>query len=91
MQCYTQSKTTINHIDNNEKNSKFKYMSSDSNIITYCFYISKYKLLGIVHEGKSKIIFYNTEKRKIEMLEIDLMETQKEINEYEINELNIKA
>ena len=91
LQCYTQSKTTINHIDNNEKNSKFKYMSSDSNIITYCFYISKYKLLGIVHEGKSKIIFYNTEKRKIEMLEIDLMETQKEINEYEINELNIKA
>ena len=90
LQSYTQSKTVINHQDNSE-NNKLKLMASDTNIISYCFYIEKYKLLGIVHEGKSKIIFYNIEKRKIEMLEIDLMETQKEINELEINELNIKA
>ena len=91
LQNYTQSKTVINHQDNSDSNTKFKYMSSDSNIISYCFYIEKYKLLGIVHEGKSKIKFYNTEKRRMEMIEIDLMETQQEINEYEINELNIKA
>ena len=90
LQSYIQSKTVINHQDNSE-NNKFKYMSSDSNIISYCFYIEKYKLLGIVHEDKSKIIFYNAEKRKIENIYIDLMDTQKEITEYEINELNTKA
>ena len=91
LQSYTQSKTIINHQDINDNNSKLKYMSSESNVISYCFYIEKYKLLGIVHEGKSKIMFYNTEKRKNELFEIDLMDTQKEINEYEINELNKKA
>ena len=90
LQSYTQSKTVINHQDTSE-NNKLKYMSADSNIISYCFYIEKYKLLGIVHEGKSKIIFYNAEKRKIENCDIDIMETQKEITEYEMNEINTKA
>ena len=90
LQSYKQSKTIINHQDNSE-NNKFKNMSSDSNIISYCFYIEKYKLLGIAHEGKSKIKFYNTEKRKIENFDIDLMDAQKEITEYELNELNKKA
>ena len=91
LQSYTRSKTNINHQDFNDNNLKFKYMTSNTNIISYCFYIEKYKLLGIAHEGKAKIIFYNAEKRKRENFEIDLMEIQKEINEYEINELNIKA
>ena len=54
-------------------------------------YIEKYKLLSIVHEGKSNITFYNIDKKKIEPFEIDIMETQKEITKFEINELNMKA
>ena len=66
-------------------------MSPDSNIVSYCFYIEKYKLVGIVHEGKSKIMFYDAEKRKMDLLEIDLMDTQKDINECEMMEINLKA
>ena len=91
LQSYTKSKTNIDHIDiSTEDNFKYKYMSS-SNVISYCFYIEKYKLLGIAHEGKTKIVFYNAEKRRKENFEIDLIEIQKEINEYEINELNKKT
>ena len=91
LQSYNQSKTVINHQNLNDNNSKFKNMSSDSNIVNFCFYIEKYKLVGIVHEGKSKIIFYDAEKRKMDLLEIDLMDTQKDINECEMMEINLKA
>ena len=91
LQSYNQSKTVINHQYSNDNNSKFKNMSPDSTIVSYCFYIEKYKLVGIVHEGKSKIMFYDAEKRKMDILEIDLMDTQKEINECEMMEINLKA
>jgi hypothetical protein len=91
LQSYNQSKTVINHQYSNDNNSKFKNMSPDSNIVSYCFYIEKYKLVGIVHEGKSKIMFYDAEKRKMDLLEIDLLDTQKEINECEMMEINLKA
>ncbi len=90
LQSYTKSKTNIDHTDVSEQNCKYKYMPN-TNIISYCFYIEKYKLLGIAHEGKTKIIFYDAEKRTRENIEIDLIETQKEINEYEMNELNKKT
>ena len=91
LQNYHQSKTVINHKSlNSEKNKNYKFLS-EPDIISFCFYIEKYKLLGIVHEGKSNIIFYNIEKKKIEPFEIDIMETQEDINNFEINELNMKA
>ena len=30
------------------------------NIITSCFYIRKHRLIGIIHEGRSKILFFNS-------------------------------
>ena len=56
--------------------------------ISYCFYIQKYKLLGVVHENKSSIIFYNVETNKKEGKEINLLKTQEEIDKYEMNELD---
>jgi len=91
LQSYNQSKTVINHQYPSDSNSKFKNMSPDSNIVSYCFYIEKYKLVGIVHEGKSKIMFYDAEKRKMDILEIDLLDTVKEITECEMMEINLKA
>ena len=91
LQNYNQSKTVINHKSiNSEKNQKFKFLI-ESDIINFCFYIEKYKLLGIVHEGKSNVVFCDMEKKKVESFEIDIMETQKEINDLEVNELNLKA
>ena len=91
LQNYNQSKTVINHQDINENSFRLKYISSDTDIVSYCFYIEKYKLVGIVHEGKPKIKFYNAEKRKMEISEIDLIEIEKEINECEMKEFNLKA
>ena len=91
LQTYNQSKTVVGHKSlNSEKNEKYKYIS-EPDIISFCYYIEKYKLLTIVHEGKSNIIFYNIEKKKIEPFEIDIMETQNAITNLEINELNVKA
>ena len=90
LQSYTQSKININHKNINEKNLKNKN-DVHAEIINFCFYLKKYKLLGIAHEGDSHVIFYNIDKKKMENFEIDIMETQKEITKYEINEINLKA
>ena len=91
LQMYNQSKTVISHRSiNSEKNQKYKFIS-EPDVISFCYYIEKYKLLSIVHEGKSDIVFYNLDKKKIESFEIDIMETQNEIINLEINELNMKA
>ena len=91
LQNYNPSKTVINHKSiNTEKNSKYKFIS-EPDVISFCLYIKKYKFLAIVHEGKSNIIFYNMDRKKVEPFEIDIMETQKEITKFEINELNMKA
>ena len=61
------------------------------NIISNCFYIKKFNLIGIVHEGRSKILFFNSENNKRKNIVIDLIDTQKEINQMEIKELNQKT
>jgi hypothetical protein len=93
LQQYSLSKETIDHQDNNNINeSKFNYMSNkNENIISHCFYMSKYKIIGVVHEGKSRILFFNAENNKRNNLLIDLKDTQKEIDELEIKELNHKS
>ena len=91
LQMYNQSKTVIEHRSiNSEKSEKYKFITEPDKI-SFCYYISKYKLLSIVHEGKSNIVFYNLDKKKIEEFEIDILETQNEITNFEINELNMKS
>ena len=90
LQIYSPSKTVINHRSINSENMKYKFIS-EPDVISFCYYIEKYKLLSIVHEGKSNITFYNIDKKKIEPFEIDIMETQRAINKLEINELYMKA
>ena len=79
LQIYNPSKTVINHRSINSENMKYKFIS-EPDVISFCYYIEKYKLLSIVHEGKSNITFYNIDKKKIEPFEIDIMETQRAIN-----------
>ena len=74
--------------DELDKNNLLSYYNQS---ISYCFYIQKYKLLGVVHENKSTIIFYNMETNKREGKEINLIETQEEIDKFEINELEYKT
>ena len=91
LQMYNQSKTVIEHRSiNSEKSENYKFITEPDKI-SFCYYISKYKLLSIVHEGKSNIVFYNLDKKKIEEFEIDILETQNEITNLEINELNMKS
>ena len=87
---YIISKTPLIH---KEKNILYKKINSISqyDIVSYSFYIPKYKLIGIVHENKSKIIFFDSETHLKENTEIDLMQTQNQIDEYELNELNKKT
>ena len=77
-----------NDKDELDKNNLLSYYNQS---ISYCFYIQKYKLLGVVHENKSTIIFYNMETNKREGKEINLIETQEEIDKFEINELEYKT
>jgi hypothetical protein len=66
-------------------------LSNFNQSVSYCFYIQKYKLIGVVHDNKSSIIFYNAETNKKEGKEINLIETQDEIDKFEINELDHKT
>ena len=74
--------------DELDKNNLLSYYNQS---ISYCFYIKKYKLLGVVHENRSSIVFYNMETNKREGKEINLIETQEEIDKFEINELEYKT
>ena len=59
--------------------------------ISLAYYIEKYNLLAVVQDGRSQVYFYNC--KNFEKLKsfIDLNEIQKEIDELEIKELDIRA
>ena len=59
--------------------------------ISLAYYIEKYNLLAVVQDGRSQVFFYNC--KNFEKLKsfIDLNEIQKEIDELEIKELDIRA
>ena len=82
---------TIIGIGDREEFEKNNLMANINQSVSYCFYIQKYKLLGVVHENKSSIVFYNVETNKREGKEINLIETQEEIDKFEINELEHKT
>ena len=84
---YIVSSTPLIH---KEKNDLYEKINSINqyDIVSYSFYIEKYKLIGIAHENKSKIFFFDSETHSKENAEIDLMQIQKQIDEYELNELN---
>ena len=87
LQTYTLLKNNPS-IDNQNK----KYlMACNTHLISYCFYIQKLKLIGVVHDDKQKVIFYNAETNIKQGNEIDLVQTQNEIDKFEINELEHKA
>ena len=60
-------------------------------VITYAFYIKKYSLLGLVFENKSIITFFDTKTLKKNKARIDIKETQKDIDEMEFDQLDLKA
>ena len=93
LQQYALSKEEFDHQDNNDIfEQKFNYMSNkNENIISHCFFINKHKLIGVVHEGKSRILFFNAENNKRTNFVIDLKETQNEIDQLEMKELNHKS
>ena len=93
LQHYALCKTTLalTPIPGGEEIDKNNLLSNFNQSISYCFYIQKYKLIGVVHDNKSNIIFYNAETNRKLKIEINLNETQDEIDKLEINELNYKA
>ena len=59
--------------------------------ISLAYYIEKYNLLAVVQDGRSQIYFYNCKNFEKLKSYIDLNEIQKEIDELEIKELDIRA
>ena len=93
LQHYTISKTSLalSSVPGGEEIDRNNLLSNFNQSVSYCFYIQKYKLVGVVHENKSNIIFYNAETNIKEGKEINLIETQNEIDKFEINELDHKT
>ena len=72
--------------------TKIKIETDDTKSqISLAYYIEKYNILAVVQDGRSQIVFYNC--KNFEKLKsfIDLNEIQKEIDELEIKELDIRA
>ena len=59
--------------------------------ISLAYYIEKYNILAVVQEGKSKIYFYNCKNFEKLKSHIDLSDIQKEIDDLEIKELDLRA
>ena len=76
---------------NLSKNDEIKIDTTYNSDISYTFYIEKLNIIGIVLEGKSVINFYDANNCKKLKTYIDVKETQREIDELEIMELDLKA
>ena len=87
---YIISKTPLIHKEKNDLYDKINSINQ-YDVVSYSFYIEKYKLIGIAHENKSKIFFFDSETHFKENTEIDLTQTQTQIDEYELNDLNQKS
>ena len=59
--------------------------------ITYAFCLEKHNVIGIVQEGKSNILFYETKKCKKLKCYIDLKDIQAQVDILEFSELNKRA
>ena len=59
--------------------------------ISMAYYIEKYNILAIVQDGRSQVNFYNCKNFEKLKCFIELNEIQKEIDELEIKELDIRA
>ena len=59
--------------------------------ISLAYYIEKYNILALVQDGRSKIYFYNCKNFEKLKSYIDLSDIQKEIDDLEIKELDIRA
>ena len=90
---YFKSKTNFDHTENlYNDDDKLRYMNVNKKYnVSYCFYIAKYRFLGLIHEENSKIIFFNTVNQNRLKLEIDLSSIQTQIDKYEINEFEHKT
>ena len=76
---------------NLSKNDEIKIDTTYNSDISYTFYIEKLNIIGIVLEGKSVINFYDANNCKKLKTSIDVKETQREIDELEIMELDLKS
>ena len=85
--CKNNNFAVLNSIEK-EESEKNNLLSNVNQTVSYCFYIQKYKLLGVVNEFKSSIVFYNIITNKKEGKEINLIKTQEEIDKFEMNELD---
>ena len=91
---YSISNKLIDRRDNNKDEIGYGLSTSSINgndNVGYAFYIEKYNLIGIVQEGKSKIFFYDGESCQKKNFEINIKDTQSEIEQIEIEELNKKT
>ena len=89
---YYESKININpmeHIHEFE-NKGLNFHNTNKDKVNYCFYIEKYRFLGLMKEGSSKIIFFNTETNKRLKLEIDFFTIQQEVDKHALYELDEK-
>ena len=94
LQHYALCKTNfaLSPLSDIEEVDKNNLLSNFNQSISYCFYIQKYKLIGMIQDNKTNIItFYNAETNKKKGREINLNETQDEIDKFEINELDHKT
>ena len=89
---YYQSKININPLEkiDDDKEKDLHFHNTNKDKVSYCFYIEKFRFLGLIKEGGSKILFFNTETNKRLKLEIDFSLIQKEIDKFALYQLDEK-
>ena len=92
---HSSNKATLDNITYKLKHYSYSRNTIDdseyTDIISYAFYIEKFNLVGLVQESRSVIYFYDGTTCKKSKAVIDIKETQREIDEIEIKELDGKA
>ena len=89
---YYESKININPVEqiHEFENKGLNFHNTNKDKVNYCFYIEKFRFLGLMKEGSSKIIFFNIETNKRLKLEIDFFTIHQEVDKHALYELNEK-
>ena len=87
LKFYNLSKQTINHNIYSNKFNILNIKAGINEIVSYCFYIEKLNIIGLIHDENHKILFFDGNSCEKKNYEIDLIDILDDIDKIEFNNI----
>ena len=91
LKFYNLSKQTINHNIYSNKFNVYSIKAGINEIVSYCFYVEKLNIIGLIHDESHKILFFDGNSCEKKNYEIDLVDILDDIDKIEFNNIQKKV